>query len=118
MSQINKGLLTGAVVVTFAFVVLGIEALRSSRPGLFLRVMLWTAFGALMVISLHFAQAADYRAGEPAIFGSYSKAYQDRAQLKRWRELCRGGGRYLAMAEAYDARKPDPCQPGAKEWRR
>lgn len=47
-------------------------------------------------------------------FGRYSDAYYQR----RWKRMCKGGGRYVAMSEAYDGRKPDPCQPGAKEWRR
>lgn len=52
------------------------------------------------------------------IFGTYSKAYLDRQQLKKWKDLCKGGGRYQAMAEAYEARKPDPCNPKAREWQR
>lgn len=59
MSQINKGLLTGALMVAFALVVLGIEALRHSRPGILLRLTVWTAFIVLMLASLHFAHAHD-----------------------------------------------------------
>lgn len=36
---------------------------------------------------------------------------------KRWRELCKGGGRYQAMGEAYEMGRPDPCN-GAKEWKK
>lgn len=53
----------------------------------------------------------------PTQFGTYSQAYLDRQQLKKWKEMCKGGARYQAMSEAYDVRKPDPCS-GAKEWRR
>lgn len=49
-------------------------------------------------------------------FGTYSQAYLDRQQIKKWKILCKGGGRYQAMAEAYNAGKPDPCNPAAKEW--
>ena len=42
-------------------------------------------------------------------FGTYTKAYEDKQDLKRWKKLCEGGGRYQAMAEAYDKHKPDPC---------
>ena len=35
----------------------------------------------------------------------------------RWKELCKGGGRYEAMGEAYDMGRPNPCS-GAKEWKR
>lgn len=59
MSQNNKNLLTIAIVVTFGLVVLGIEAIRDSRPGLLLRSVIWTAFVVLMLLSLHFAHARD-----------------------------------------------------------
>ena len=39
-------------------------------------------------------------------FGTYSAKYYQR----RWKKLCLGGGRYVAMAEAYEQRKPSPCQ--------
>lgn len=51
-------------------------------------------------------------------FGTYSQAHIDQQQSKKWKELCRGAGRYQAMREAYDAGKPDPCNPKAKEWTR
>lgn len=54
--------------------------------------------------------AAAYQPGQAPMFGTYSKAYVDRQQAKRWRELCRGAGRYQAMSEAYAAGKPDPCR--------
>lgn len=59
---------------------------------------------------------ADYHPGPNPGFGTYSKAYLDRQQLKKWKELCKGAGRYQAMGEAYNAGKPDPCNPRAKEW--
>lgn len=43
-------------------------------------------------------------------FGTYSKAYIDRQDAKRWAELCKGGGRYQAMAEAFEKGKPNPCE--------
>ena len=46
----------------------------------------------------------------PTRFGTYSQAYLDRQQAKKWKDLCSGGGRYQAMSEAYDAGKPDPCK--------
>lgn len=39
-------------------------------------------------------------------FGHYSMRYY----RKRWVYLCSGGGRYVAMAEAYDMHQPNPCQ--------
>lgn len=41
-----------------------------------------------------------------ARFGTYSDAHL----RKRWANLCKGGGRYQAMAEAYELGRPDPCQ--------
>lgn len=54
-------------------------------------------------------QAHSYTPYAQPMFGTYSKAYLDRQQVKRWKELCKGGGRYQAMSEAYEAGKPDPC---------
>jgi len=59
---------------------------------------------------------ADYHPGPNPVFGTYSKAYLDRHRLKQWKEQCKGAGRYQAMSEAYEAGKPDPCNPRAKEW--
>jgi hypothetical protein len=56
------------------------------------------------------AYADDYRPNAQPMFGTYSQAYLDRQQAKRWKELCKGGGRYQAMSEAYEAGKPDPCK--------
>jgi hypothetical protein len=53
-------------------------------------------------------QARAYLSNQPA-FGTYSQKYLDRQQAKRWKALCRGGGRYQAMSEAHEAGKPDPC---------
>jgi hypothetical protein len=63
----------------------------------------------LLLASAGAAEASGYRPGENPSFGVYSRAYVDRQQAKRWRELCKGGGRYQAMSEAYEAGKPDPC---------
>jgi len=63
----------------------------------------------LLLGSAWAAEASTYRPGEGPSFGAYSQAYVDRQQARRWRELCKGGGRYQAMSEAYEAGKPDPC---------
>lgn len=55
------------------------------------------------------AQADSYRPDRQPVFGTYSQKYLDRSQAKRWKELCKGGGRYQAMSEAYEAGKPYPC---------
>jgi hypothetical protein len=39
-------------------------------------------------------------------FGTYSTNYMQR----RWARLCKGGGRYQAMAEAYERGRPNPCR--------
>lgn len=39
-------------------------------------------------------------------FGTYTPAYYQR----RWKKLCKGGGRYEAMSEAYELGMRDPCQ--------
>jgi hypothetical protein len=57
------------------------------------------------------AQADIYRPNAQPMFGTYSQAYLDRRQAKRWKELCKSGGRYQAMSEAYSVGKPDPCKP-------
>jgi hypothetical protein len=56
------------------------------------------------------AQADIYRPNAQPMFGTYSQAYLDRQQAKSWKELCKGGGRYRAMSEAYSVGKPDPCK--------
>lgn len=38
-------------------------------------------------------------------FGTFSPQYY----AKRWKKLCKGAGRYTAMAEAYEQGQPDPC---------
>jgi len=59
-------------------------------------------------------QAQAYLSNQQPIFGTYSQKYLDKQQAKRWKLLCKGGGRYQAMSEAYQAGKPDPCNsPGA-----
>jgi len=63
---------------------------------------------ALCACVLVSTQARAYQPGQHT-FGTYSQAYLDRQQAKRWKQLCKGGGRYQAMSEAYEARKPDPC---------
>jgi hypothetical protein len=69
----------------------------------------------LLLASVGAAEASVYRPGEGPSFGTYTRAYADRQQAKRWRELCKGGGRYQAMGEAYEAGKPDPCNRPALE---
>jgi hypothetical protein len=70
--------------------------------------MRWIILSACALCSP--AQADVYRPNQQPQFGTYSQAYLDRQQAKRWKELCKGGGRYQAMSEAYSAGKPDPCK--------
>jgi hypothetical protein len=55
-------------------------------------------------------QAQAYMPNQQPMFGTYSQSYLDRRQAKRWKELCKSGGRYQAMSEAYSVGKPDPCR--------
>jgi hypothetical protein len=67
--------------------------------------MRWIILSAACVLSFQ-ARAADvYRPNQQPMFGTYSQAYLERQQAKRWKELCKGGGRYQAMSEAYEAGK-------------
>lgn len=79
---------------------------------------LWVlTLGALVLMATCTqARAADLITGQPA-FGTYTQRYLDRQQLRRWQELCRGGGRYQAMSEAYDLGKPNPCNRNPKARR-
>ncbi len=61
----------------------------------------------LMATCVH---ARAYLSDQPSVFGTYSQAYKDRWQAKKWKRLCKGGGRYQAMGEAYEAGKPNPCR--------
>lgn len=47
-------------------------------------------------------------------FGRPSRTV-DAINAGRWREMCKGAARYEAMREAYELRKPDPCN-GGKVW--
>jgi len=67
------------------------------------------ALSALILMATCTYARSDYRPNAQPMFGTYSQAYLDRQQTKRWKELCKGGGRYQAMSEAYEAGKPDPC---------
>jgi hypothetical protein len=73
--------------------------------------MRWTVliFAACLLVATCVQARADMFDGQP-VFGTFSKAYLDRQQLKKWKQLCKGGGRYQAMSEAYSAGKPDPCK--------
>lgn len=64
---------------------------------------------SLCVCVLSCTQAQAYISNHQPMFGTYSQKYLDKQQAKRWKQLCRGGGRYQAMSEAYQAGKPDPC---------
>lgn len=66
-------------------------------------------FAAVLLIATCI-KAHAYLSDQPPLFGTYSKAYQDRWQAKKWRAMCKTGGRYQAMSEAYSAGKPDPCK--------
>lgn len=65
-----------------------------------------TATGADLVLPVEITEG---RSRGPTMnlnrFGHYSMNYY----RKRWVSLCKGGGRYVAMAEAYDMRQPNPC---------
>jgi len=50
--------------------------------------------------------------GNPGMDLSKFGVYGDRYYARRWKKLCAGGGRYIAMAEAYDLGKRDPCNGG------
>ncbi len=65
---------------------------------------------AVLILMMTSRPARAYQPSQQPMFGTYSRAYTERQQAKRWRELCKGGGRYQAMSEAYEAGKPDPCQ--------
>jgi hypothetical protein len=70
-----------------------------------------SAMGVSACILVSFqAQADIYRPNAQPMFGTYSQAYLDRRQAKRWKKLCKGGGRYQAMSEANSVGKPDPCR--------
>ncbi len=71
-------------------------------------------FAALLLIATC-ANARAYLSNQPEIFGSYSQAYKDRWQLKKWRAMCKTGARYQAMSEAYNVGKPDPCNAVVKQ---
>lgn len=65
--------------------------------------------GALALLFQTRARAADLGLLPPTItnsFGTYTPAYYKR----RWKTLCKGGGRYQAMSEAYGLGMPDPCR--------
>ena len=44
-----------------------------------------------------------------------TSATVDAINYGRWKVMCKGPARYEAMREAYELRKPDPCN-GAKQW--
>jgi hypothetical protein len=67
------------------------------------------ALSALILVATCIHARSDYRANQQPAFGTYSQAYLDRQQAKRWKALCKSGG-YQATSEAYSAGKPDPCK--------
>jgi hypothetical protein len=69
--------------------------------------MRWIVICACVQVS---TQAQAYMPNQQPMFGTYSQFYLDRRQAKRWKELCKSGGRYQAMSEAYSVGKPDPCK--------
>ena len=82
------------------------------RANAFLILMAMALFALIMIMILIMtipARADSYRPNQQPTFGTYTQAYLDRAQARRWTELCKGGGRYQAMSEAYESGKPDPC---------
>lgn len=58
------------------------------------------------------ARAADMDL-PPEITQGYSisgRAAMERYYIHRWAQLCKGGGRYQAMSEAYELGRPSPCK--------
>jgi hypothetical protein len=39
----------------------------------------------------------------------------DAVNAGRWKQMCKGAARYDAMREAYELKRPDPCN-GGKKW--
>lgn len=85
-------------------------------------VLLCIALWTLAIISIKRAMAVDLVIGQSVdgreviekqpgfgTFDVHSKKYLER-QKRRWRQLCKGGGRYQAMAEAYEMGRSSPCQ--------
>ena len=83
------------------------EAMKAKRFYLYLFIILGHG---MMAAGLAAAMA-------PTMFGTYNDAFMERRQAKKWKKMCEGSARYDAMSEAYVLRKPNPCDPTAKEWK-
>lgn len=105
--------------VVFTLFVLYANSMRSS-PGPFVGKWLVIAAWCLMLLfwcalATDKAKAADLalppeivigRPFESRAFGPHSSLYMK----SRWARLCKGGGRYDAMREAYERGLTNPCQ--------
>jgi len=49
------------------------------------------------------------RSAEIPVPSETIRNYSDHFYARRWAKLCKGGGRYVAMAEAHELGKPNPC---------
>lgn len=65
---------------------------------------------SVLVLMATCTNARAYPSNQGPGFGVFSQAYLDRQKAKRWKLMCKGGGRYQAMSEARTAGKPDPCK--------
>jgi len=63
----------------------------------------------LTCLAIDFARGADKSVYPPLNAVSPPASYGDIYYDRRWWKLCKGGGRYVAMAEAHELGKPNPC---------
>lgn len=83
------------------------------RMSVLIMVVFWMLVGGLVARCAHSAELPyvimhGYSRPQSMVlnkFGVYTPKYYER----RWKKLCQGGGRYVAMAEAFDMNKPQPC---------
>jgi len=61
-------------------------------------------------LAIDLARSGDKRVYPPFNGVSPPVSYGDQYYARRWNKLCRGGGRYQAMAEAHEIGKPNPCE--------
>jgi hypothetical protein len=66
-------------------------------------------FMIMTVVTLILLSIAAKSAELMAPYTVRAHSYSDHFYARRWAKLCKGGGRYVAMAEAHDLGKPNPC---------
>jgi hypothetical protein len=69
-------------------------------------------FGIMLLVTLFFSALSISKAANlplPSPNPIVRAGYGDEYYKRRWEKLCMGGGRYQAMAEAHELRKPNPC---------